>query len=73
MHSGLQFEDAHQCRGCWELQGATFENDLEEIIAHEDPRGRFVTITDAGGSVERYPIDAPMTKYYLEARGLDWR
>jgi hypothetical protein len=81
MHSGLQLEDGHPCHSCWELQEATLENDLEEITAHEDPGGRFITITitititisGVGGSIERYPIDAPMTKYDLEARGLDRR
>jgi hypothetical protein len=28
--------------GVGKLQEATFENDLEEIVAHEDPRGRFI-------------------------------
>lgn len=73
MRNGVQYDDGHECRGCWELQEATFENALEEIVAHEDPRGRFITITDARGTVERYLIDAPMTRSYLEARGLDWR
>ena len=39
----------------------------------ERPTGRFIAITDARGMVERYPIDAAITKAYLEARGLDWR
>lgn len=64
MRNGVQYDDGHECRGCWELQEATFENALEEIVAHEDPRGRFITITDARGTVERYLIDAPMTRSY---------
>jgi hypothetical protein len=55
------------------LQEPSLENELEEIVAHEDPRGRFIAITDARGNDERYPTAAPMTKVYLEARGLDWR
>lgn len=73
MGRGVQLGDGHECRGCWQLQEGTFENDLEEIIAHEDPRGRFIAITDECGTSERYAIDDPMTKAYLEARGLDWR
>lgn len=73
MTYGLDPRDGHECRGCWPLQEATFEDELEEIVAHEDPRGRFITITDARGDVERYPLDAPLAKVYLEARGLDWR
>jgi hypothetical protein len=48
-------------------------NDLGEIVAHEDPRGRFIAISDARSMVDRNPIDAAITKAYLEARGLDWR
>jgi hypothetical protein len=73
MTSGIDLSDGHDCHGCWPLQEATFENELEEIVAHEDPRGRFITITNARGDVERYSLDAPMAKAYLEARGLDWR
>ncbi|GAA3627593.1 hypothetical protein GCM10022200_07570 [Microbacterium awajiense] len=73
MDFATRLDDGHQCRGCWPLQEATFENGLEEIVAHEDARGRFITITGARGNVERYLIDSPMTKAYLEARGLDWR
>lgn len=46
---------------------------LEEIVAHEGPRGSFIVITNARGGTERYAIDDPMTKAYLAARGLDWR
>lgn len=73
MTYGIDLSDGHDCRGCWPLQEATFENELEEIVAHEDPRGRFITITNARGDVEHYPLDVPMSKAYLEARGLDWR
>lgn len=73
MGSAVSFEDGHECRGCWPLQEPALENALEEIVAHEDPSGRFVTIVNARGGVERYPLDAPMTRLYLEARGLDWR
>lgn len=73
MDAGTQMGDGHKCRGCSQLQEATFENGLEEIVAHEDPHGRFIAITDARGHIERYPIDAPMTRAYLEAQGLDWR
>lgn len=45
MRNGIQYDDGHEFRGRWELQEATFENALEEIVAHEDPRGRFITIT----------------------------
>lgn len=69
----VRLDEGHECRGCWPLQEGTLANDLEEIVAHEDPRGRFVTIADAHGNVERYPIDSAMTKTYLNARGLDWR
>lgn len=69
----IRFDDGHQCRGCWQLQEATFENELEEIVAHDDTRGQFITVTDSQGGVERYLIDAPLTKVYLEVRGLDWR
>lgn len=65
--------DGHECRGCWQLQEGTVENELEEIVAHEDPRRRFIVITEASGGTERYAIDNPMTRAYLEARGLDWR
>jgi hypothetical protein len=73
MGSIVEERDDHECRGCWQLQEGTFENDLEEIVAHEDPRGRFIDITDGRGNIERYLIDDPMTKAYLAARGLDWR
>ena len=73
MGVGVELGDGHECRGCWQLQEGTFENELEEIVAHEDPHGRFIAITDASGMVKRYPIDAAITKAYLEARGLDWR
>jgi hypothetical protein len=73
MGVGLELGDGHECRGCWQLQEPSLENELEEIVAHEDPRGRFIAITDARGNDERYPTAAPMTKVYLEARGLDWR
>jgi len=73
MGTDVYFDDGHECRGCWPLQEPTLENALEEIVAHEDPRGRFVTIADAHESVERYSLDARMTKVYLEARNLDWR
>ncbi|GAA1970488.1 hypothetical protein GCM10009776_36920 [Microbacterium deminutum] len=72
MHSGLQLV-GHECRGCWELQEPTIENNLEAVVVHEDPHGRFITITDLRGDMERYSIDEPMTRLYLEARGLDWR
>jgi hypothetical protein len=52
----LQLGDDHECRGCWQLQEGTFEYELEEIVAHEDPHGRFIAITDARGMVERYPM-----------------
>jgi hypothetical protein len=55
------------------LQEAAFENELEEIVAHEDPNGRFITIAGPHWYVERYSLDVPMAKAYLEARGLDWR
>lgn len=70
---GVELGDGHECRGCWQLQEGTFENGLEEIIAHEDPGGRFVAITDARGDSDRYAIDDPMTKAYLTFRGLNWR
>ncbi|MEV5068719.1 hypothetical protein MRBLMI12_000270 [Microbacterium sp. LMI12-1-1.1] len=73
MWVGVERGDGHECRGCWQLQEGTFENELEEIVAHEDPRGRFIVITNARGGTERYAIDDPMTKMYLETRGLDWR
>lgn len=73
MTYGIDLDDGHDCQGCWPLQEATFENELEEIVAHEDPRGRFITINNARGDVERYSLDVPMAKAYLEARGLDWR
>lgn len=73
MRGGAELGDGHECGGCWRLQEATFENGLEEIVAHEDSRGRFIVITDARGGTERYAIDYPMTKAYLEVRGLDWR
>ena len=46
---------------------------FEEIVAHEDPASRFVTVTTPHGRVERYSLDDPMARIYLEARGLDWR
>jgi hypothetical protein len=73
MRVGVQLGDGHQCHGCWQLQEGTFENELEEIVAHEDQRGRFIVITNARGGTARYAIDDPMTMAYLEARGLDWR
>ena len=73
MRTDVSFDDAHECRGCWRLQEPALENALEEIVAHEDPRGRFVTIAHAHGNVERYSLDAPMAKLYLDARNLDWR
>lgn len=65
-------DDGHECRGCWTLQEMSFADNLEEIVAHEDPQGGFITITDTRGAVERYPIDAPMIGSYLGARGIDW-
>lgn len=73
MAHGVESGDRHECRGCWPLQEATFEHELEEIVAHEDPHGRFITVTNARGDVERYSLDAPMARAYLEGRGLDWR
>jgi hypothetical protein len=65
MRVGAELGDGHECRGCWRLQEATFENGLEEIVTHEDPRGRFIVITDVRGGTERYAIGDPMTKAYL--------
>ena len=73
MWVGVELGDRHECRGCWPLQEGTFENEFEEIVSHEDPRGRFIVITNARCGTERYAIDDPMTKAYIEARGLDWR
>lgn len=70
---GVDLGDGHECLGCRQLQEGTFENGLEEIVAHEDPRGRFIAITDARGNVECHSLDAAITRAYLEARGLDWR
>lgn len=66
--AGLELDDGHECRGCWQLLEPSLENELEEIVAHEDTRGRFIAITHARGNVECYPTEAPMTKAYLEAR-----
>jgi hypothetical protein len=73
MWVGVELGDGHECRGCWQLQEGTFETELDVIVAHEDPRGRFIVIKDASGGTERYAIDDPMTKAYLGACGLDWR
>lgn len=68
-----QLDDGHQCRGCWTLQEGTFADGSEEIVAHEDSAGQYITITDAECAVERYPMESDMTKAYLRARGLDCR
>lgn len=73
MWVGVEMGDGHECCGCWHLQEGRFEDEFEEIVAHEDPRGSFIAITGARGTTERFAIGDPMTKAYLEARGLDWR
>ncbi|GGH38702.1 hypothetical protein [Microbacterium album] len=73
MAAGLHYDDEHRCRGCWVLQESELHNDFEEITAHEDPAGRYMTITGFTGDTERYSLDDPIARAFLESRGLDWR
>ena len=73
MTRGTRLNDGHECRGCWVLSDGDVGSDFEEVVAHEDPAGRFVTLTTAQGRVERYSLDDPMARLYLETLGLDSR
>lgn len=69
MRIGSQLDGSHECRGCWTLFEGDSSADFEEIVAHEDPASRFVTIATARGDEERYSPDDPMARVYLETRG----
>lgn len=71
---GTRLDDGHQCTpGCWVLSEGDVGSEFEEVVAHEDEAGRFVTFTSTQGRVERYSLDDPMAQLHLGALGLDWR
>jgi hypothetical protein len=69
MAPGTRLDDDHECRGSWVLSEGDIGSEFEEVVAHEDPAGRFVNPDHPAGSSGAVPLDEPMARLYLETIG----